>query len=172
MIAQHTVIEVDEEYFDYMANRKGSRSEVVMILPRPAGTVLTLTKIFYPDGLYNLPSGRMEVGETYQEAFAREITEETGLNATYRSVVGRIDHTLTCAKGQMNFTSYLILGTESSKTPRSSDITEQIAGYRDAGIDDLRDSAKQMKSLGGRWLGFGRFRAVAIEFVADYLINH
>ncbi|MGI6294850.1 MAG: NUDIX hydrolase [Armatimonadota bacterium] len=164
-----TIVRVDEDYFDYMAARKGSRSEVVMILPRPAGKVLTLTKKFYPDGLYNLPSGRMEVGESYREAFAREVAEETGLDATFESVIGRIDHTITCDKGQMNFTSYLILAAESSLVPRPSDSSEQIAGYRDASADDLRALAQQMKSLHGKWRSFGRFRATALEFTADSL---
>ncbi len=171
MRVQRTIVRVDEDFFDYMAARKGSLSEVVMILPRPAGKVITLTKKFYPDGLYNLPSGRMEVGESYREAFAREVAEETGLDATFESVIGRIDHTITCDKGQMNFTSYLILGTESSQAPRSSDSSEQIAGYRDASADDIRELAQQMKSLDGKWRSFGRFRAAALEFTADYLVK-
>lgn len=169
MRTQRTVVQVDDDYFDYMAGREGSRSEVVMVLPRRAGKVLTLTKAFYPGDIYNLPSGRMDIGETYQEAFARECAEETGLATTFESVLGRIDHTLICSKGQMNFTSFLILGTESSQAARSSDTSEQIAGYRDAGVDELRVMAQQMKSLDGKWRGFGRFRAAAIEFAADYL---
>ena len=64
-----------------------------------------------------------------------------------------------------------MLGSESSGQTRASDSDEGISGYLDAGIDDLRRFAEHMRTLTGRWLGFGRFRATALDFLADYLAN-
>lgn len=174
MIVESVTIEVDKKYFEYMRTGKGemdTRSEVVMVLPRPGGRVLTLTKSFYPSGIYNLPSGGMHPGETPQQAFAREVSEETGLTVALQSRIGRIDHILTSAGGQTSVTSHIILGTESTETPHPSDEGEDINEYKDAGIEDLRRCAEQMRSLTGRWLGFGRFRSTALDLVADYLAN-
>jgi 8-oxo-dGTP diphosphatase len=172
MILKSVSIEINKEYFEYMRTAKGdldTSSEVVMVLPRPGGKVLTLTKSFYPSGVYNLPSGGIHPGETTEEAFAREVAEETGIPVALQSEIGRIDHILTSAGRQTSFTSHVILGTESAQTPHPSDEGEHISGYRDADIGDLRQFAEQMRSLTGQWLGFGRFRATALDFVADYL---
>ena len=58
----------------------------------------------------------------------------------------------------------------------SADVDEEtslpiVVQSRIAGIADLRRFAEQMRSFTGRWLGFVRFRATALELVADYLID-
>jgi 8-oxo-dGTP pyrophosphatase MutT (NUDIX family) len=177
MILKSVSIEIDKDYFEYMRTGKGNldtRSEVVMVLPRPGGKVLTLTKSFYPSGTYNLPSGGIHPGETPEEAFAREVAEETGLHVALQSQIGRLDHILGFAGRpgrRILFTSHVMLGAESVDTPHPRDEGENISGYIDAGIEDLRRFAEQMRSFTGRWLGFGRFRATALELVADYLID-
>lgn len=174
MILKSISVEVDKEYLDYMRTSRGdmdTRSEVVMVLARPGGKALTLTKSFYPSGTYNLPSGGIHPGETPEEAFAREVDEETSLPIVAQSPIARIEHQLIFGSEIVRFTSYVVLGTESSETPQPRDEGENISGYRDAGIEDLRRFAEQMRSFTGRWLGFGRFRATALELVADYLID-
>ena len=174
MILKSISVEVDKEYLDYMRASRGdmdTRSEVVMVLPRPGGKVLTLTKSFYPSGTYNLPSGGIHPGETVEEAFAREVDEETSLPIAAQARIARIEHQLTSAGERVGFTSYVVLGAESVDTPRPRDEGENISGYRDAGIEDLRRFAEQMRSFTGRWLGFGQFRATALELVADYLTD-
>lgn len=174
MIVKSIYVEVDREYLDYMRTSRGdmdTRSEVVMVLPRPGDKVLTLTKSFYPSGTYNLPSGGIHPGETAEEAFAREMDEETSLPIAVQSRIARIEHQLTCGGEQVRFTSYVVLGAESADVPHARDEGENIGGYRDAGVEDLRRFAEQMRSLSGRWLGFGRFRATALELVADYMAD-
>lgn len=41
-------------------------------------------------GLWSLPGGRVEPGETDQEALVREVAEETGLRVRPRRLVGRV----------------------------------------------------------------------------------
>ncbi|HRE21565.1 MAG TPA: NUDIX hydrolase [Rhabdaerophilum sp.] len=43
-------------------------------------------------GLYSLPGGRVEPGETMQEAVLRELREEVGLSATITGFVDHVEH--------------------------------------------------------------------------------
>ena len=88
MIVKSVKVELDAHYFNWLMAARGetdTRSEVIMVLPRPNGRVLTLTKSFYPTGTYNLPSGGIQPGETPEQAFLREVAEETGLHVSSAS---------------------------------------------------------------------------------------
>lgn len=171
MIVRAVTTEINEHYFEWLAKRgeAGIRSEVVMVLPRPDGRILTLTKSFYPKGTYNLPSGGIEAGETPELAFVREVAEETGLDVGLREIIGRIDHLCTCGSDSLVFISHIVLGTESATRSNPADPDESISAYKDASAADLRVFAQHMCALTGHWAGFGRFRATAMDFVADWL---
>lgn len=174
MIVKTADVELDAHYFNMLLTSRGdldTRSEVIMLLPRPSRKVLLLTKSFYPTGTFNLPSGGIHPGESPEEAFVREVAEETGLPVSPTSQIARIDHHCRFQGDSLDFTSHIILGTESSATPHPSDADECISAYMDAGIEDLLRFREHMLSLTGRWQGFGRFRATALEFVAGYLAN-
>ncbi|HET9091976.1 MAG TPA: NUDIX hydrolase [Acidimicrobiales bacterium] len=42
-------------------------------------------------GLYSVPGGRVEEGETLEEAVAREVREETGIDVAVRELVGFVE---------------------------------------------------------------------------------
>jgi 8-oxo-dGTP pyrophosphatase MutT (NUDIX family) len=56
----------------------------VYVIVRRADTVLFLLRsgTGYKDGQWGPPSGKVEIGETYREAAARELREETGISAS------------------------------------------------------------------------------------------
>jgi 8-oxo-dGTP diphosphatase len=56
-----------------------------------AGRLLLIRRGHAPSaGLWSVPGGRVEPGETEAEAVVREVAEETGLRVVPRSVVGRV----------------------------------------------------------------------------------
>ncbi len=167
-------VELDAHYFNRLLTARGdldTRSGVVMVLPRAGNRVLVLTKSFFPARIYNLPTGGIHPGETPEQAFAREVIEETGLDSKPQSMIGRLDQHCTFEDQSLDFTHYFILGTETSDPPHPTEDSESISGYLDATADDLRRFACRMRDLTGIWLGFGRFRAPAIDFVARVILN-
>jgi 8-oxo-dGTP pyrophosphatase MutT (NUDIX family) len=172
VIVKAITVELDAHYFNRLLTARGdldTRSGVVMVLPRPGNRILVLTKSFFAAGVYNLPTGGIHPGETPEQAFAREVIEETGLPSEPQSMVGRLDQHCTFEDQSLDFKHYFILGTETSEPPHPADDSESISGYMDATPDDLRKLAEHMRRLTGLWLGFGRFRAPALDFVADRL---
>lgn len=170
MIIRKVTVELDAHYFNWLLKTRGdldTRSGVVMVLPRPDNRVLVLTKSFYPAGIYNLPTGGIHPGETPRKAFAREVIEETGLASSPRRVIGRLDQHCTYENQNLDFTHYVIVGTCTADPPHPTEDSESISGYMNATAADLREFAERMRGLAGTWLGFGRFRAPALDFVAD-----
>jgi ADP-ribose pyrophosphatase YjhB (NUDIX family) len=57
----------------------------------PAGRLLLIRRGHEPHtGLWSLPGGRVEEGETLDQAVRREVWEETGLTVVPGAVVGRV----------------------------------------------------------------------------------
>lgn len=172
MITRTVIVEVSESYFNELTTARGdmdTRSEVVMVLPRPNGKVLVSTKDFYPAGTFRIPSGGIHPGETPEQAFIRETMEETGLDSKPETIIGKIEHDCRCDNKCAVITSYIVLGSPTSQPPHPIDESERISEYREVDIRKLRDIATQLRNLPGRWHGFGQFRATPHELTADFL---
>ena len=63
----------------WAALERDRRAEVVLILPRPGGRLVLITKPDYPGGVYRLPTGGIDPGEFVLAAASREALEESGL---------------------------------------------------------------------------------------------
>lgn len=61
------------------------------ILHDSAGSLLLINRAHAPAaGQWSLPGGRVEPGESDQQALTREMHEETGLTVTVRALVGTV----------------------------------------------------------------------------------
>ena len=57
-----------------------------------SGRILVVRRARPPsEGLWSIPGGRVEPGETLVEAVRREVREETGLDIDVEGILGRVD---------------------------------------------------------------------------------
>lgn len=74
------------------------------------GHVLLVQRSKAPDaGLWGFPGGHVEWGETVLQAAARELMEETGIEATPQAYLGNLDLLVRDAAGQIT-AHYLLVG--------------------------------------------------------------
>lgn len=88
------------------------------------------------EGLWSLPGGSQEAGETMAEAAARELAEETGLTLTGAKLVDIHEPMLRDDEGKVaaHFVLAVFAGTDSGGEARAGD---DAAAVRWAGLDEL-----------------------------------
>ena len=139
-----------------------------MVIPRSSGRVLLMTKRFYPTGIFRLPTGGMQQGESPETTFRREIKEETGLDLEIDRYLGKIDYILIYQDERLNFTSHVFLTKPSDSEISPEDDSEEIIEFQEVSISGLISTAKALESLeqtAPEWAGWGRFRAAVHRFV-------
>lgn len=88
------------------------------VVRRPDGRILVIQRGHPPSqGLWSIPGGRVEPGETLEEAARREVAEETGLDVTIGRLLGRTD-----------------LPTDSATICQVSDFAAEVDGDPDAAV--------------------------------------
>ena len=86
--------------FGAIEERPARVAEVVPVIQRPNGKVLTMLKASYPPGAYRLPSGGIHKGEPILDALLRESYEETGLRVIVRRFLAIIRYQIIAATGR------------------------------------------------------------------------
>ena len=156
---------------DNLRVKKSRRGEVVMVIPNEHDHIWLHTKAFYPHGVYRLMTGGLDIGEVPHEALHREVFEETGFDAEIDRCLAVITYTLKGSDGYLPFASYLFLTRPIRGRPRPTDPNEAITGFKAVPTKKLPDIARQLRSLEGRFLDWGIFRAVAHKVAGEYLNN-
>ncbi len=89
-------------------------------------------------GLWSLPGGGVELGESLAEACAREIREETGVEAAVGPLVGVFERRLRDEQGRFEY-HYVLLDylchADPSARPRAGDDAAQAAWVSLADLD-------------------------------------
>jgi 8-oxo-dGTP diphosphatase len=76
---------------DEMGHMQPYVAAVGAIVHDPSGRLLVVRRGRAPAmGLWSLPGGRVELGETDEEALSREVAEETGLGVSVGELVGSV----------------------------------------------------------------------------------
>jgi 8-oxo-dGTP pyrophosphatase MutT (NUDIX family) len=159
--------------FGALDERPARVAEVVPVIRRPNGRVLTMIKSTYPVGAYRLPSGGIHKGESILDALLRETYEETGLTVTVRRFLAIVRYQVIVASGRTGrFTSYVFL-VDGDGPVQPQDMNEHIADFREVDVAELRTMAESLHNLRTNgendWNDWGRFRAVVHRVVADIL---
>jgi len=159
-------MQVEHGFFDFISS---TRSEVVMVIPRTDGRVLVMTKEFYPEGVYRLPTGKLHGDESPDDGLRRELFEETGFRLGARSL-GIIKYCFQCDGRNSTLTSYMYMMDPTDDETVSQDADEQISGFDYVTAAEIKAIAERLRNLPGRWRDWGLFRAIAHDCVADALL--
>jgi ADP-ribose pyrophosphatase YjhB (NUDIX family) len=150
--------------------------EVCMVIRRPAGTLLLLTKEVYPAGVFRLPTGGISHGESVLDALRREAHEETGLAVEVHRFLAWIDY-LPPDRDDALFHTFAFLLRETGGTLGALDPDELVLGFREVTASGLSAVAERLAAIpasygdaiGGDWSDWGEFRAVVHRAVAEAL---
>ncbi|MCS7068896.1 MAG: NUDIX hydrolase [Meiothermus sp.] len=157
----------------YLAVARTRIAEVCLVYQQPTGLYLTMTKPFYPAGVYRLPTGGILPGESVLEALERESWEETGQTAQVLRYLAHI--TYLHNEGRL-FHSYVFL-LASGGHPKPQDHLEQISDFQEVAATGLLAIAEKLEGLPpdfspelkATWADWGQFRAVVHRVAAQTL---
>jgi NAD+ diphosphatase len=163
---QEYILDVRQDFFRFISR---TAAEVVMVVRRPDGGVLLSTKEFYPKGVYRLPTGKLSADEDPEEGFRRELLEETSYEPGVYEKLGTLSYVFHSGDERSVFESHVYLVSEAKGEPKCLDKDEQITGFKWVAASELLSVAKTLRDLLPPWSDWGRFRAVAHEFVVHKL---
>lgn len=163
-------IEGDEYLFSTRLYRsRDRRGEVVLAIERPGRCVLLHSKGWYEPGVYRLLSGGIDPDEAVETTLARELEEETGLSLGTTNFLGLLDCRIHYASHELSFVSYVFYLPRTEGVLRLPQTAEDISGFRDVPIADLPSVAEDLRHVPPPRTGWGRWRAVAHDFVYEML---
>jgi 8-oxo-dGTP pyrophosphatase MutT (NUDIX family) len=158
-------------------NNTDRYGEVCMVIRRPNGHLLTMTKTHYPKNAYRLPTGGINHHESVFDALLRETYEETGLQVTVERFLVAVAYRM--AGHQVpDFYTFAFLLQEVGGTLGVIDESEQIEDFREILPKALPAVAKDLEGIPAEprrrktesnWGDWGKFRAVIHRLVWDTL---
>jgi 8-oxo-dGTP diphosphatase len=118
------------------------------IVRDPAGRLLLVRRANPPaQGLWSIPGGRVEAGESAEDAVVRELAEETGLHGTVEREVG------TVRRGAPGGGTYVIrdfvVSVDAVGTPVAGDDAADVAWVELDELDALPTSPGLVDALAG-----------------------
>lgn len=156
--------------------------EVCMVVRRPAGTLLTAIKTYYPAEAFRLLTGGINHGEPIEAALLRETYEETGLHVAVRRFLAVVEYRADPAyahmlPGPLTFATFAFLLDEVGGTLGPIDASEQVGAFREVATAELPALAEVLENVAdgfhpdvaGSWRDWGRFRAVTHRAVHQAL---
>ena len=161
----------------------GRRAEICYVMHRgdPQDGLLLHIKTFYPAGAFRLPTGGIHVGESVMHTLAREIYEETGLQAgeapgdvKLQRLLGVLGYTLQHRTlGAVEFATYFFLVEMPARAElHPQDEDEHIGGWEwctPAQLSAVAAVLEDVHAYSATWADWGRFRAAGHRFVAEIL---
>jgi len=166
----------NSDLFDPL-NRIDRYGEVCMVVRRPNGRLLTMTKTFYPRGVSRLPTGGINHGEPILAALLRETLEETGLQVELRRFLAAVAYHTGCVQSSAVFYTFAFLLRVLGGTVGTLDEAERVEAFYEVEPRSLPELAARLEQvedvysteIDGRWRDWGYFRAVIHRVVWEAL---
>src|SRR5215472_2344533 len=158
-------------------NKTDRYGEVCMVVRRPNGHLLTMTKTFYPRGVSRLPTGGINHGEPILSAVLRETSEETGLQVELRRFLAAVAYHTRNVQAPPVFYTFAFLLDEVGGTLGTLDEAERVEAFYEVEPRSLPELATRLEQvediytteIDGRWRDWGYFRAVIHRIVWEAL---
>lgn len=145
------------------------RGEVVFAIRQLNGEILLHTKHRYERPIYRLPTGRIERGESVENALFREIAEETGQKVQVCRFLGVLDCHFVNEDTIIPFVSYIFYLQSLSKAFSPTD-TDEIAGFRTVHAQELGVVAQELRRLDSFRRCWGYWRSLSHDLVHNALV--
>jgi ADP-ribose pyrophosphatase YjhB (NUDIX family) len=150
--------------------------EDCMVIRRPNGRLLTMTKTTYPANAYRLPTGGINHVESVIDALLRETLEETGLQVNVERFLVAVAYRLL-GQDHPSFYTFAFLLNEVGGTLETIDEDEQIEDFREVLPEDLLTIAENLERVttnshtqsDDTWRDWGHFRAISHRLVWEAL---
>jgi ADP-ribose pyrophosphatase YjhB (NUDIX family) len=157
-------------------NKTNRYGEVCMVIRRPNGYLLTMTKTTYPTSAYRLPTGGINHVESVLDALLRETQEETGLQVNVERFLAAAAYRFP-GQDHPSFYTFAFLLEEVGGMLGAIDEAEQIEDFREVLPEDLLTVAQDLEQItanyqtqtDGTWKDWGRFRAIIHRLVWEAL---
>ncbi len=170
-------IDLANSYLFDPLNRTDRYGEVCMVVRRPNGRLLTMTKTFYPRGVSRLPTGGINHGEPILSALLRETLEETGLQVELRRFLAAVAYHTGNAQASPVFYTFAFLLDETGGTLGALDEAERLEAFFEVEPGSLPELAARLEQvediytteINGRWRDWGYFRAAIHRVVWEAL---
>jgi 8-oxo-dGTP pyrophosphatase MutT (NUDIX family) len=150
-------------------------NEILAVIILPNNKILLHTKSIYPDDTYRLPTGAFEKNETPEEAFRRELKEETNFDVKRGKLLAKLIYNIEYPNGKKAYTTYIFLVKVKSRKYKVMDEDEGTSGFKEIGIEELPRIAEKLRNLktGPKdnkyhvesWNDWGRFRSIPHDIV-------
>jgi ADP-ribose pyrophosphatase YjhB (NUDIX family) len=147
--------------------------EICMVVQRPNGHLLTMTKTFYPRNAYRLPTGGINHGEPILDALLREVKEETNLDVQVERFLAIAAYRHASQGMQPIFYSFAFLLKELAGELSVIDEDERVEDFREILPEELPAIAQTLRQVAheysneieGNWSDWGEFRAAIHHLV-------
>ncbi len=143
-------------------------AKAAMVIEREPGWVLLHAKSHYPPGIFRLPTGIVQEGESSAQAALRELHEEANLTTTEppRRLFS-LGYEVEGLGQDFVTDAFLITGLKGELRP--NDLSEKISAWREAALSDLDLLAGEHQRLDGEWRGWGLFYSALHRAVSQVL---
>lgn len=146
------------------------RGEVAFFLQRKNGRFVLVRTSFYPQGLYRVPTGGIQFGESVEHALFREIKEELGVEVEVKEFLGVAEHNISYENEKtLNFCSFVFWLNEVSGELIHDATQNEISGYIEADKEKICEVSDFLKNMNGKWKDWSSFRYETTGFIIPYI---
>ncbi|MBZ4647105.1 MAG: hypothetical protein JG777_2594 [Clostridia bacterium] len=148
---------------------KDRRGEVAFAVERKNGKVVVIRTLFYPEGIYRIPTGGINHGEDIIDALYREVKEELGLQFEIKKFLGVIKFNIIYCNEKLNFYSYIFWLKETGGKILEDALEDEISEYKEVDKEQLLEIVNVLEKFQTEWKDWCRFRAQTTGFILQFM---